>query len=101
MIIELIQHIKSRGFWVILLWSAWIAMVMVWGTAFGILIVSYTDLPQYYGVLPALPIAIWWYKMQFTVKHPLLSTIIFYIGGGLFVEYVTEYFSGIDIINGI
>jgi len=77
---------QGRGLWVIILWPAWL-LIFIFASYFFKNLLEITlslSMPiSLVGLVGGFTFAMLWYKWEYTLKHPVIASIIGYLGTAL------------------
>ena len=84
---------NGRGLWFIITWPAWLLIVVFSGSFLqvGLKKVFSLETPlSFIGYIGGYIIATAWYKWDYTLRHPFLSSVMGYFGTALSVLFLAE-----------
>jgi hypothetical protein len=86
---------NGRGLWFIITWPAWLLIFVFSGSFFqvGIQRIFSVEAPiSWVGFIGAYILAVSWYKWDYTLRHPFLSSIVGYFGTAMSVLFLADKF---------
>ena len=84
---------NGRGLWIFILWPAWLLIMAFSGTFARLFLeksIGISSPESLFGYLLGGLIAIWWYKTNFTRRHPFVSSVVSYFGTAFAFIYLTN-----------
>lgn len=82
---------QGRGLWVIILWSTWVTIFIFSGSfiATGLKQLFSIEMPlSLIGLVAGFALAMNWYKWEYTIRHPFLSSMVGSFGTSIGVIFL-------------